>query len=199
MIVKNLLIKGNAKMGPQVYLYNLPPIITCSPTKWCLEGRNGKPACYALRNNYTLPSTKAALQARYELSKQEDFAEKIIDEIHRKKARFFRFHSSGDIYSEKYAKKIIQVAKKCLDTLFRTTTRRRDLTHVILELNSLPNFTVRESLDTERTIPKMGLPFAALSHLEIVKNSDSYMCLDDCVKCNYYCWKHECNIHFEAF
>lgn len=51
-MVKNLLIKGNAKMGKDVYAFNLPPKKTCTPTHWCLHSRDGKPSCYALRNNF---------------------------------------------------------------------------------------------------------------------------------------------------
>ena len=41
--------------------------------------------------------------------------------------------------------------------MFRTTTRRRDLADVIKELDAVPNFIVRESLDHERQTPGLGL------------------------------------------
>jgi len=194
-----LLIKGNVKMGPRVFLYNLPPKKTCTPTHWCLKGRNGKPACYALRNNFNLQSVIKAAQARLEFSKGPEFVGSMVQAIQRKKPEFFRFHSSGDFYSEEYARKVIQIAQQCPETLFRTTTRRRDLTNVLQELNSLPNFIVRESLDSERSEPEMGLPFAALASLKIVNPDTDYHCLDDCVKCNYSCWKEDFNMYFNEF
>jgi len=196
-MVKNLLIKGNSKMGPSVYLFNLPPKKTCTPTRWCLEGNGGKPACYALRNNFLFPNVIRGAEERFELSKQEDFVDRMVKEIHQASPKYFRFHSSGDFYSKKYVEKVIEIAKACPDTLFRTTTRRRDLSDSIKELNHLSNFIVRESLDSERKTPKMGLPFAALNDLPIVGKSDSYHCLNDCPKCGYYCWEHAYNMDFD--
>jgi len=94
---------------------------------------------------------------------------------------------------------MISIAKQCPDKLFRTSTRRRDLTDELQELNSLPNFIVRESLDDERPTPVMGLTFAALSHLSVAEKKKTYFCVDDCVKCNYYCWKHRVNVAFKEF
>lgn len=95
----DIAIKGNSKMGKYVYIFNLPAKETCTPTKWCLEGKNGKPACYALRNNFTLPSTINSAQKRYKLSKKENFSKEMIDFIHKTNPKYFRIHSSGDFYS----------------------------------------------------------------------------------------------------
>lgn len=186
-------------MGSEVYLFNLPPIITCTPTNWCLYGKDGKPSCYALRNNFMIPSVIKSAKKRYEISKKDNFVELMIQEIKRKKPRYFRFHSSGDFYSEAYVKKVIDIADACPKILFRTTTRRRDLSSIIQELNSLPNFIVRESFDTEITKSRMNLPFTALSCLDITKEKDVYHCKENCQKCDYYCWKHRDNICYVEF
>ncbi|MFH1589141.1 MAG: hypothetical protein ABIB43_01085 [archaeon] len=199
MTLKNLIIKGNSKMGPEVYIFNLPPKETCTPTYWCLNGRDGKVACYGLRNNFMLPSVVLSLQNRLEASKQEDFVDRMIGELKKKNPTYFRFHSSGDFYSEEYVGKVFDIAKECSNTLFRTTTRRRDLAEPIRELNKLPNFIVRESLDVNRDKPVMGLPFAAMSHMAVSKNDDLYKCVDDCVKCEYSCWKEPVSIFFDEF
>ncbi len=195
-MVKGLLIKGNRKLGSEAYLFNLPPVKTCTPTSWCLEGRNGKPSCYAMRGYYTFPNVSKALNNKLALSQRDDFVEGMSEEINRKKVVFFRFHVSGDFYSEEYALKVMEIVKNCPNTLFRTTTRRRDLASVVKELNVLPNFIVRESLDHERPLPVLGLPFAAINTLPIVKRTSSYKCLDDCMKCDYYCWQYRVNMHF---
>jgi len=196
-MVKNLLIKGNAKMGEDVYAFNLPPRKTCTPTHWCLQGREGKPACYTLRNNFLFSSVIRAAEERYKLSKRNDFSDRMIEEINKKDVDFFRLHASGDFYSEEYVEKIAKVVENCPDTLFRTTTRRRDLTDEIKDLNSLPNIVVRESLDTERTRPEMGLPFAALDSLDISKSGNVYECINHCPTCDYHCWKDDINIYFK--
>jgi len=193
----NLLIKGNLKMGKNVYLFNLPPVVTCKPTKWCLAGRNGKPACYALRNNFIFPSVKKAAKERLRLSKLKNFTSRMIKEINKKNVKYFRWHSSGDFYSKEYIRKVFKIAKNCPETLFRTTTRRRDFKKELIELNSLPNFIVRESLDTEIQKPMMCLPFAALSFLKVTKKKGVYCCKNDCVKCRYLCWHKPVNMCFD--
>lgn len=191
----DLLIKGNLKMGKNVYLYNLPPKATCTPTVWCLKGRNGKPACYALRNNFNFPSVKIAARKRLRASKLKSFVPKMVEEINKKAVKYFRFHSSGDCYSEEYITKLMAIAFNCPATLFRTTTRRRDLARSLRQLNSLSNFIVRESLDVERPKPKMRLPIAALSSLPVAKKV--FKCINNCENCNYSCWHNDSDMCFE--
>jgi len=197
--MKNLIIKGNCKVGNKVYLFNLPPLKTCTPTKWCTHGRNGKPACYALRNNFLLSSVTKSLNERYELSKRNYFVDRMSNEINKAKALYFRIHSSGDFYSKTYVNKIHQIVKNCPNTLFRTTTRRLDLIKPIEKLNSLPNMIVRESLDYIRTKPVTKLNFTALTKLDIAKKRKCYLCKEDCEECGYYCWLHRCNVKFNEF
>lgn len=192
-----LLIKGNKKMGKEVYLFNLPPLLTCTPTNWCLHGRNENPACYALRSRFLWGNAVKGAKRRLETSKQDDFVEIMVKETNKKQIKYFRFHSSGDFYSQEYVRKAMDIAEQCPDTLFRTTTRRRDLTEILQELNSLPNFIVRESLDIERPEPGMGLPFAALSFLDIVKREEAYKCKNNCTACGHYCWEHPVNMYFD--
>jgi hypothetical protein len=194
--MKNPLIRGNCKMGPHVALFNLPPIVTCTPTKWCLHGRNGKPVCCALRNNFLLPNVILGAQTRLEFSQSEGFVEGMIAAIHKLGPKFFRFHASGDFYSVAYVRKVITIAKACPAVIFRTTTHRRDLTGPLQELNALPNFIVRESLDSSRPTPKMHLPVAALSHLPIADDPLFIRCNNDCVKCDYSCWKSRQSMSF---
>ncbi len=183
-------------MGSEVYLFNLPPVKTCTPTDWCLHGKNGKPACYALGGNFVFESVKRGAMERFEASQQSDFVDRMSREIERAKVKYFRFHASGDFYSEEYVGKVRDIASLFPNVLFRTTTRRRDLKEAILELASLPNFIVRESLDHCRSEPVMGLPFAALDSLDVVKTGDSYLCQNDCEACGYHCWLGKTNMLF---
>lgn len=194
-MVKNYLIRGNVKMGENVYIFNIPPKKTCTPTDWCLKGKNGKPACYAQRNNFRLPSVIKALNERYELSLKEDFPDIVIMEAKNVQAEYIRIHSAGDFYSEEYVKKWIKIANNLPYTKLRATTRRRDLTSIIKELDSLPNVIIRESLDKDRTTPKMGLKFAALSYLPIAKGS--YKCLNNCEICKHHCWNNKVDVCFD--
>jgi len=195
--MKNLVIKGNSKMGKEVGIFNLPPKKTCTPTRWCLKGKNGKPSCYALRNNYILPSVRASLQKRFNASKRKDFVDKISSEINNSKYKYFRIHSSGDFYSSEYVQKWIDIVRRCPGTLFRSTTRRRDLKKYIKQLSDLKNIIIRESLDTEINIPSMGLKFTALSHCKYPRRKNIIECKNNCVECQYLCWVNHSDVVYD--
>ena len=141
-----------------------------------------------------MPSVQKATLARYRASKRKDFVEKVLAELKRFQPRFFRWHSGGDFYSEEYVKKVIEIVKNTPDTLFRTTTRRRDLAKPLSQLAALPNMIVRESLDTDFPKPTMGLPVAAISSLPIARGM--FVCLNDCEACGHHCWQEACDMCF---
>lgn len=193
--MKQLVIDGNSKMGNKVGIFNLPPKKTCTPTKWCLFGKNGKPQCYALKNNFVWSNVVKALNWRLAQSKRKDFVKRLAKEINDKKLKYFRVHAAGDFYSKEYIEKWAEIARSCPDTIFRTTTRRLDLKDAIMSLNKLPNFIVRESLDNCRSTPSMGLPFAALSNLKVAKGK--MKCKNDCDVCGHKCWKKRVSMCFD--
>lgn len=193
----DIAVNGNLKMGKGVYIFNLPPLKTCTPSSWCLGKDLGKPRCYALRNNFTFPSVIKSSEERYMLSHSKDFSHEMIEFIQKKNIKYFRIHSSGDFYSKDYIDKWIKIAKKCEKTKFRSTTRRRDLIDKIEELNNLSNVIIRESLDDEVSEPKTNLNFAALSHLKIVQERPVYKCKDNCEICEHYCWGNRVNVCFD--
>lgn len=178
----NYLIKGNKETGPEVYLFNLPIDKTCRPTSWCKKHCYGKIG-YFLRFRKTV---KIGAERRYGLSLSDEFVETITKEIHRRKIKLVRVHTIGDFYSEKYVRKWIEIAKNCPQTYFRANTKRRDFKDIILKLNALPNFNIRESLDPSFQTPTMGLPIGTIDTLNIAKNL--FGCISDCKKCGYSCW-----------
>jgi len=183
----NYLIRGNRETGREVYLFNLPIDKTCRPTPWCKEH------CYGKIGNFSRFKKHVAKGARkrYKLSLSDEFVETITKEIFRRKIKLVRVHAIGDFYSKEYVRKWVRIAKNCPQTKFRTTTKRRDFKDVILELHSLPNFNVRESLDPSFQTPTMGLPIAAIDTIDIAKNL--FRCISDCKKCGYPCW-HQKNL-----
>ena len=181
-------LQGNiACYGPEVFAFNLPAPQTCRPTKWCIAN------CYT----QSIHLNKLHREERYKISLSKEFPNLIIKEIKRKRIKLVRLHSTGDFYSESYIKKWIKTARSCSDTLFRTSTRRRDLTQDIVKLNALKNFVVRESLDPSRTHPAMNLPLVAVEGVPLAKNF--FRCLLNCNKCNYYCWYRKTNILLPIF
>ena len=186
MSKKQLIGIGNQKMGPQVMTFSLPAVKTCKPSKWCLEGKNGKPRCYALRGRLTWHNVVAACERRYEASKQDDFVDRMVGEIKKAHRPYFRIHVSGDFYSPQYVEKWIEIAKRCPEVLFRTTTRRWDFVGPIQRLNRLPNVSVRESVDPSRPRGVMDLRLAAAGVYD--HRRKAIMCPDDCEKCGHKCW-----------
>jgi len=192
-----LMVKGNSKLGPEVGIFNLPPIKTCTPSDWCLHGgKDGKPMCYALRGKHPLPNVVAANKRKLKESKRKDFVQRVVKEI---KGRFsyVRIHASGDFYSDEYVQKWIDIAKQGPDILFIAFTKRRDLTESIRELNRLPNVNIRESLDKSRPKPEMGLKFSFINHSAPPRRKTVIDCHESCPECGYSCWvkTHDVILH----
>ena len=189
----DIFVNGNSKMGPEVLIFNLSALETCKPSKWCRKH------CYALKGYHTYTSVKKSWRKRLEISKQPDFVELAVQELKKKKNfRYVRLHSSGDFYNEEYARKWIKIIKQCPEKLFRTTTKRTDLGKAIRELDSLPNMIIRESLDTTRPKPSGILPtIAAIKGTAV--NQKLFFCKDDCVLCDYTCWKERISLEIAPF
>lgn len=184
-----LLTHGNSKMGSQVACFSLPPIVTCTPSSWCLTGYNGKPRCYALRGRYRWKSIQKSLDIRLKASKRIDFIQTIIKEILKSQPQYVRIHVTGDFYSAEYVHKWIEIAKACPNTLFRSTTRRIDLIEHIYKLDALLNVSIRESIDSSQPKPKSKLRLAATG-VKVSKSRKQIQCAANCMLCNYRCW-HE--------
>lgn len=193
--MRNILIKGNMRMGDEVYIFNLPPLKTCCPTPWCRQN------CYALKGNFRrFPSVRKSAEWRYKVSRLPDFVERVVKEIKQRHIRIVRLHASGDFYSRAYVKKWIVIARQCPNVRFRTTTKRHDLTDIICELNGLPNFIIRESIDPSCPKPIMGLTIAAIDTTpnvqKLLKEGKIIRCINDCKKCGYICWHNRVGICF---
>lgn len=178
----DVFIKGNSKVGPEVMIFNLPPIRTCTPTKWCREN------CYALMGRHRWQNVKDSWQKRLEISKGPNFVNLAVAELKKRKPRYVRPHLAGDFYDAEYVRKWIEIVKQCPEILFRTTTKRKDLGKTLQKLNSLPNMTVRESLDISHPKPSGLLPLVTV--IEGTPTKQKLLpCTDDCVACDYTCWK----------
>jgi hypothetical protein len=187
----SLVIKGNTKLGKEVGVFNLPPVQTCKPSDWCCHGRNGKPGCYAQRNNHRFPSVEKGNKRRQDASFEKDFVEKMVQEIQHGHWRYFRIHASGDFYSKQYIQKWIQITKQCPETKFLAFTRRTDFAHEMRSLNSRDNVIVRESLDKSRPKPSMKLKFAAIDHYKTPRRKKIIDCKEGCPECGYTCWNQK--------
>jgi len=180
MSKRKLLIAGNSTMPSSVGIFNLPPLLTCTPSEWCLKH------CYALKGRFLWTTTKEAYYWRYSQSLMKNFAEKMISEINwRRSIKYVRVHISGDFYSCDYIDKWVRIAKTLPEIIFRTNTRRLEGFQKYMRKVFPQNFVVRESTDPTRN--SLGIfPQAAIKGTPGSKKF--FICKDDCAKCNFYCW-----------
>lgn len=114
---KNLrIVEGNSKLEKSedaaFLIFNLPAIITCPwATTVC------KNICYAKYEEIRYETARESRQANLDESKRENFVKDMIERIeyelkrrkYKNKKIYFRFHSSGDVYNQEYANRIIQI------------------------------------------------------------------------------------------
>lgn len=182
--MRNLLVAGNITMPPSVGIFNLPPLLTCSPSDWCKEH------CYGLQGRFIWKTVKESHRWRYKESHKNTFVNKMIDEIKRRKSiKYVRPHIVGDFYSLAYLNKWIQIIKQCPNIFFRITTRRQGLIPIMKD-NQVENFIIRESTDITRK-PSGFFPQAAIKG--DIGTEKFYVCPDDCEKCKFYCY-HNPNV-----
>lgn len=179
--MKKLLVAGNSTMPSSVGIFNLPPLLTCKPSRWCREH------CYALKKRFLWKRTKEAHRRRYKQSLKPSFVERMIDEIkHRPSINYIRPHITGDFYSKEYIDKWAQIAKAFPSILFRATTRRIDFLRHMKKVFP-KNVVIRESTDPTRKGSGI-FPQASIRGTEGTEGF--FVCMDDCAKCNFWCYHH---------
>lgn len=79
--------------------------ITCPFADLCVnkDDRN-KSTCYAQNGAYRWPVVRNAYEYRFNATLLDDFADRITNELTRKKVEVLRVHDAGDYYNPKYLK-----------------------------------------------------------------------------------------------
>ena len=148
-----MLVKGNNKLGKEIYLFNLPSARK-KICKWMT--RTCKKLCYDARQEKYRPTIHQARFKNYELSKREDFPQMMMALIHYLKVKLLRLHGGGELYSVAYAKKWLLIMKACSYTRFYFYTRAwRDpqMAGVLEQMARLKNVRVWYSLDRDTGTP----------------------------------------------
>ena len=177
--MRKLLIRGNSTMPISVGIFNLPPLVTCTPSEWCSE------FCYALKRRYKWKTVKDANKWRLNQSKKNNFAQKIMEELYNTPSiKYVRIHISGDFYSKDYIEKWATIANGFPKIIFKTNTKRLDFLKYMKKIFPL-NIVARESIDPTRK--HRGIfPSASIYGTEGSKKF--FRCIDNCEKCNFICW-----------
>ena len=101
--------------------------------------------CYAKKGFYHMPTGKTNRKDNYTLSKQDNFVETMVKEINND--LYFRWFDSGDIYSQEFLEKVLEVCRLTPKTNHWIPTKSRELFNqdTWLLLEALPNVKVRYS------------------------------------------------------
>lgn len=97
--------KGNTKLG-KIPNVSLPPVKSCVNCKECRKD------CYALKAYRQYPSTRRRWNENYLAWQQDEtkyFAD-IISQLERSRTKYFRWHVAGDIPTQSYLNGMIWVA-----------------------------------------------------------------------------------------
>lgn len=139
-----LISRGNLKLGVMPS-FSLPPEKTCpGSTPFCEE------YCFGKKGRYVFPQVMRANDKRLEASMKPDFAFKIVKELRKVDIPVFRFHVTGDYYSEEYIMKWVDIAAHLPEiTLFGSTRSWHvpDLAAPLAYLREMPNMILRASVD----------------------------------------------------
>jgi hypothetical protein len=104
-----------------------------------------------------------------------------------KRPYYFRWHVAGDILSQRYLDKMVEIAS-FHPTQFLAYTKQHDLDFSGLPANLTVVFSMWPGMDTvERNMP---LAWVADAREDRVP-ADAFKCIDDCPVCGFRCWHME--------
>lgn len=119
--------KGISKLGASIPSVNLPAVITCRPDAPCFK------VCYARKGRFSLGHTRDLLTNNLEVwrTNPTEYRDAVIKAA--LPARFFRWHSSGDIVDASYLAMMVEVAIACPKTDFLCFTKKYELVDAYFE------------------------------------------------------------------
>jgi hypothetical protein len=140
LLTQNSKLKKTSKeLGVRVFNFGIPAYksasgkLTCPMADACIK------FCYAKKGAYIWSNVKPAFEKRYELTKTDDFVNKMYEEIVKKKPDYVRVHDSGDYYSKKYLDKWIDISLLFPEVKFYSYT---NMVQMFLDVNLPSNFDV---------------------------------------------------------
>ena len=91
--VRNLLTRGNGKLGEGIHAWSLPAVETC-PGRSDLCSR----VCYARSGRFKTRTMQSRLAENLAAAEADGFTARITTEVHRRGVQTLRIHVSGDFF-----------------------------------------------------------------------------------------------------
>ena len=111
LLTQNSKLKKTSKsLGLRVFNFGIPAYKSASGKLTCPFADACVKFCYAKKGAYVWSNVQPAFEKRYQISKTDDFVNKMNDEIAKKKPDYVRVHDSGDYYSKAYLQKWLDIA-----------------------------------------------------------------------------------------
>jgi len=127
LLTQNSKLKKTSKeVGKKVFNFGISAYKTSTGKTVCPFADACVKYCYAKKGAYSWSNVKPAFEKRYNITRQENFASLMINEVVKKKADFIRIHDSGDFYSKKYLDKWLTIAKELPNVKFYAYTKSHD-------------------------------------------------------------------------
>lgn len=177
-----------SKLGADIPSVNLPAGETCRSDAPCLA------KCYARHGRFLFSRNKALLERNMRIWQEDPKGFERDVMIAAYCAKFFRWHSSGDIPDRNYLEMMVHIAEVLPDTKFLCFTKKYEMINDFLNDRQLPpNLSIVLSAWGQwQPANPHQLP---TSHIRF-KNLDSYL-PNDAMECSGYCGEcvanHECN------
>ena len=140
LLTQNSKLKKTSKeLGVRVFNFGIPAYKSASGKLTCPMADGCVKFCYAKKGAYIWSNVQPAFEKRYELTKSDDFVNKMYEEIVKKKPDYVRVHDSGDYYSKKYLDKWIDIALLFPEVKFYSYT---NMVQMFLDTDLPSNFDV---------------------------------------------------------
>lgn len=162
---RNLLTRGNGKLGEGIHAWSLPAVETC-PGRSDLCSR----VCYARSGRFKTRAMRSRLAENLVAAQALAFVSRIAAEVHRRGVHTLRIHVSGDFFDPDYVTKWASIARRCPRTTFYAYTRTwrvPEIAPALATLAGLPNVRLWFSCDAETGPPFEIPPGVRLAYLQI--------------------------------
>ena len=122
---------SNSKLGRNIYAFDLPAVVSCPDSSECFKD------CYANKGSFIWKSAKQSNTFNFAIALNdiEYLQKELIKEIEKKKIKFIRIHSSGDLYSKEYFLMWCNIAKHFKDLKIFTYSKAPQIDKTLIPSN----------------------------------------------------------------